>query len=72
MVNIHLIRFPGREEHKRAIQVFLNVPATRLVLPGHRMAVTSEHIKALERENIPFEYVTPANANGQQTTPLQS
>jgi hypothetical protein len=72
MVDYHLIRFAGREEHRQAIEAFDNVHATRVVLPGHRMVVTSAHIQALERANVPFEYVTPTNANGQHTTPIQS
>ena len=50
-----VIRFPSAEERQRALRVFLDVPATRLVLPGHDMAVTREHIQALEREYIAFE-----------------
>jgi len=71
MVDMHLIRFAGLEEHAQAIEAFENVQATRVVLPGHRMVVTSEHIKALERANVSFEFVTPANANGQHTASVQ-
>jgi hypothetical protein len=54
-MRLHLIHIPDREARLRAIHVFLDVPAQRVRLPGNRMLVTSEHIKTLERENIPFE-----------------
>jgi len=58
MAHMHLIHFPDREERLRALDVFLDVPTTRLVLPGHRMVVTNEHIQALQRANIAFEYIS--------------
>ncbi len=67
MAQIHLIRFPNAQERKRALRVFLDVPATRLVLPGHDMAVTQDHIQALEREQIAFEYLSQTHPNGQGT-----
>ena len=54
MPTYHLIRFASREEHRQAIPVFDDVPADRVVLPGHRMVVTGEHVKALQRANIPL------------------
>ena len=64
MAGLHYIRIPKVEDRKRAIMLFLNVPATRLILPGHDMAVTDLHIEALKTAGIPFEYVVPTNANG--------
>jgi hypothetical protein len=64
MAGMHLIRFAKPEDRQRAIMVFLDVPATRLVLPGHDMVVMNAHIDALERENIPFEYLSKTQRNG--------
>jgi hypothetical protein len=72
MAFMHLIHFPDRAERLRALDVFLDVPATRLLLPGHRMVVTNEHIKALERANIAFEYISQTQANGHAAAPDQS
>jgi hypothetical protein len=71
MATVHLIRFPSAEERKRALRVFLDVPATRLVLPGHEMAVTGEHVQALERAQIAFEYVSRTSPNGPTPTTVQ-
>jgi hypothetical protein len=46
---IHLITFPNREERVKAVELFLDVPATRVVLPGGNMVVTNAHLQALER-----------------------
>jgi hypothetical protein len=72
MASLHLIRFPNVEDRRRAIMVFLDVPATRLILPGHDMVVTDEHIAALKRAGIPFEVPAPSNGNGAAETPVQS
>ena len=71
MAHMHLIRFPDRQERLRALDAFLDVPASRLVLPGHRMVVTNEHIEALERANIAFEYISQTQRNGHGPTPNQ-
>lgn len=60
----HLIRLRARDNRKRAIKAFLNVRDERVVLPGHQMVVTDEHIRALEREQIPFEFVSNTASNG--------
>src|SRR5262245_52155446 len=70
MAMVHLIRFPSPEERRRALRVFLDVPATRVVLPGHEMAVTPQHIEALERAQIAFEYVSRTNPNGSSRRPF--
>jgi len=71
MAALHPIRIPDVEARKRAIMLFLDVPATRLILPGHDMVVTDEHIAALERAGIPFEYLSQAKANGTPQAPVQ-
>jgi hypothetical protein len=60
------------EDRKRAIMLFLDVPATRHILPGHDMVVTNEHIAALKKAAIPFESLSPSNSNGAPKTPVQS
>ena len=72
MALTHLIEFPSAAERKRAIKVFFEVRDSRLVLPGHRMVVTNEHIKALEREQIRFSYISKTAPNGNKTTAVQS
>ncbi len=72
MAHAHLIEFPSATERKRAIKVFLEVRDSRLVLPGHRMVVTNEHIRALEREKIRFSYLSKTAPNGENATPVQS
>lgn len=71
MAAIHLIRFSTPEDRQRAILVFLDVPATRLVLPGHDMVVTNEHVAALERAGIPFEYLSQTQGNGKGQAAVQ-
>ena len=71
MAALHSIRIPNLEDRKRAIMLFLDVPATRLILPGHDMVVTDDHIAALKRAKIPFEYLSPTNANGTPQAPVQ-
>ena len=72
MAHAHLIEFPSAAERKRAIKVFLEVRDSRLVLPGHRMVVTNEHIRALDREKIRFTYLSKTAPNGKKATPVQS
>jgi hypothetical protein len=71
MASLHSIRIANREDRKRAIMLFLDVSATRLVLPGHDMVVTDDHIVALERAGIPFEYLSPSSPNGTRQAPVQ-
>ena len=68
MALAHIIEFASAAERKRAIKVFLEVRDSRLVLPGHRMVVTNEHIRALERENIRFSYLSKTAPNGKKAT----
>jgi hypothetical protein len=57
MSAMHLIRFPNKKEHKRAIMALLEVPRVEsLGLPGYQMVVTDEHIQALERAKVAFTY----------------
>jgi len=58
MGSIHLIRIADKEARKRAIAVFHGVQVTRVRLPGDIMGVTDEHIQALKKTNIPFQYVS--------------
>ena len=58
MGSIHLIRIPDKEARIRAIDALCDVPVTRVRLPGDIMGVTDEHIAALKKAQIPFEYVS--------------
>ena len=62
MAALHSIRIPKVEDRGCAVVLFLDVPATRLILPGHDMVVTDEPIAALTRAGIPFEVLAPPTA----------
>ena len=61
------IRIPQKTDRVKAITAFRRVRATPVTLPGNVMGVNDEHIRVLERENIPFEYVSKA-PNGKSTS----
>jgi hypothetical protein len=71
MTRTHVIDFPSKEDRLKAIEIFLDVPMSRMVLPGGNMVVTGAHIEALQRENISFIYVSKTGPNGSQPTPVQ-
>ena len=56
----HLIRIPQKTDRVKAITAFRRVRATRVTLPDNVMGVNEEHIQILERENIPFQFVSQA------------
>ena len=59
MAAMHLIRFPNKKEHKRAIMALLEVPRVEsLGLPNFQMVVTDEHIHELERAKVTFTYLS--------------
>jgi hypothetical protein len=66
----HLIRFPNQKEHRRAIEALLEVPLEYLALPGPQFVLTQEHIKALEKAKVRFEYLSRTAPNGTQATPF--
>ncbi len=65
MGSIHLIRIRSKEAQVKAIGVFHDVPITRVRLPNNIMGVTDEHIQALKKAHIPFEYVSKEPVHGQ-------
>jgi hypothetical protein len=68
MALTHLIEIPDRAEYERAVEAFLSVRGRRLVIPGHRMVVTDEHVKALEQAGVKFTFISrdaPTSPNGQ-------
>ena len=65
MSAMHLIRFPTKKEHKRAIMALLEVLQREYVgLPDYQMVVTDEHIQALERAKVAFAYLSKSAPNG--------
>jgi hypothetical protein len=73
MAEMHLIRFPNRKEHKRALMTLLQTPHSEFVgLPGLQMVVTSEQIKALEAAKVAFTYLSKTAAHGAKGSPVQS
>ncbi|MGH7174321.1 MAG: hypothetical protein ACRELG_28985 [Gemmataceae bacterium] len=67
----HVIQFRDKEQYKQAIMALLEVPVTRLGIPGLKMIVSEEHIQALKRANIEFVDITKrVGPNG--ATPVQS
>jgi hypothetical protein len=71
MGSIHLIRIPDKEVQKRAITVLSEVQITRVRFPGDIMGVTDEHIQALKKANIPFQYVSKEPVDGQSAATVQ-
>ena len=69
---MHLIRFPNKREHRRAIMALLEVPRESLGLPNYQMVVTEDHIRALEHARIPFAYLSKTPSNGTDSAPVQS
>jgi len=73
MSAIHLIGFPNKKEHKRAIVALLDVLQREyLALPDYQMVVTNEHIQALERAKVAFTYLSKTAPDGTNPTPVQS
>jgi hypothetical protein len=66
MGSIHSIKIADKQARERVIGVFRDVPITRVRLPGAVMGVTDEHILALNKAGIPFQYVSkePSHGNG--------
>jgi hypothetical protein len=70
-MTMHLIRFRNKNEHRRGLMALLEVPRESLGLPDYQMVVTEEHIKALEKAQIPFAYLSETAANGTSATSVQ-
>jgi hypothetical protein len=69
---MHLIRFPNKKEHKRALIALLQVPRLEsLLLPDRQMVVEDEHVQALEREKVSFTYLSKTAANGKKKTSVR-
>ena len=68
MFDTHLIRFPHLKEHRRGLVALLSVPRESLGLPDLQMVVTTEHIRALERAKVRFEYLSKTGPDGTQAT----
>ena len=51
----------------KAIGLFHAVPVTRVRLPNNIMGVTDEHIQALRKAKIPFEFISKEPKDGQGT-----
>ncbi len=72
MHNTHLIDFPNRKEHKRAIMALLNLSRGEFVgLPDKQLVVTDDQIQALKEAKVTFNYLSRSlrNAeNGRQSS----
>ena len=66
--SVHLIHIGDREDRKRAVEAFLDVPETWASFPGDVLGVTAKHIEALQRLNPPvnFEGAQKTHVNGQK------
>lgn len=66
----HVIQFQDKEKYKQAIMALLEVPVSRVGIPGLKMVVSEEHIQALKRANV--EYVDITKRVGPDgSTPVQ-
>src|SRR5688500_12633847 len=70
MTNVQLIHIDDREDRKRAIRAFLDVPESWASFPGNVLGVTSKHIEAMQRlvPPVKFESAKKAHLNGQKPT----
>jgi hypothetical protein len=68
-ITTHMIQFPDKEQYKRAIMALLEVPVSRVGIPGLKMVVSDAHIEALQRANITFTDITKVVPN--DSTPVQ-
>jgi hypothetical protein len=64
---MHLIRFPNRKERVRAIHPLYSVPREFAVITGPQFVVTDEHIQALEKAKVHFEYLSLTRRNRDNT-----
>jgi hypothetical protein len=72
MSAMHLIRFPNKKVHKRALMALLQVANVEsLGLPDLQMVVTDEHIRALERAKVAFAYLSRTAPNGKNSAAVQ-
>jgi hypothetical protein len=70
MGSIHLIRIPDKDARKRAIKAFLDIRDTWVSFPGNLLGVSSDHLEALKKSQIPFEDAYCSGPNGH--APVQS
>jgi hypothetical protein len=72
MSAMHLIHFPNKKEHRRAITALLEVLQREYVgLPDYQMVVTDEHIQALERARVSFTYLSKTVPDGTRRSSVQ-
>jgi hypothetical protein len=66
----HVIQFGDEEQFKQAIGVLLEVPVSRMGIPGLKIVVSDEHIEALKRAKI--DYVDLTHETGGSAAPVDS
>lgn len=66
----HVIQFQDEERYKQAIMVLLDVPVSRMGIPGLKMVVSEEHIQALNRASVEYKDITK-RVGPDGTTPVQ-
>src|SRR5262245_7119995 len=68
MSSVHLIHIGNREERKRAIELFVDVPETWTSFPGHILGVSGKHLEALRHATPPVQYepAKKVHVNGQK------
>lgn len=54
----HLIRIVRPEDRPKALAAFRGIRESRTRFPGDIMGVSDDHVRALEREGISFEYIS--------------
>ena len=67
MGSIYLIKIPNEKDRVRSFGPLSEVQIARVRLPGDLFGVTDEHIEALKKANIPFQYVSKEPVNGQSS-----
>ena len=66
----HVIQFRDEEKYKDGIMALLDVPVSRMGIPGLKMIVSEEHIQALKRANVEYTDITKwVGPNGEKAEP---
>jgi hypothetical protein len=68
MASIHLIHIAERSARERALAEFLKVREPWVSFPQNVLGVTEEHVEALRRTGIRFDYVSKTAPNGTSTS----
>jgi len=64
MGSIHLIKIPDKKDRVRAIGALSEVQIAYVRRPDNIYGVADEHINALRKHDIPFQFISKEPAHG--------